>query len=144
MLSVLRRLCGHVATGPSTVADQSIPRMREPISPPPWRNGYEDSDSPVTAKLCRSDIDELMRQPSRRARETGGGQQRWLPLAAAFFLEPVLDAELHDARRAGLRRDAAECRRGEVQVRHVPVEVVRQVEDLHAQLQVLRGRDRHQ
>jgi hypothetical protein len=38
MLTVLRRLCGHVSTGPSLVCDQSISRIRVPISPPPARN----------------------------------------------------------------------------------------------------------
>src|SRR6185503_2119538 len=37
MLTVLRRLCGQVAGGPSAVLDQSSSRMRAPISPPPWR-----------------------------------------------------------------------------------------------------------
>src|SRR6476620_6920165 len=38
MLTVLRRLCGHRCGGPSAVRDQSISRMRPPISPPPARN----------------------------------------------------------------------------------------------------------
>src|SRR5678815_1566804 len=37
MLTALQRLCGHVSTGPSGVADQSCSRMRPPISPPPAR-----------------------------------------------------------------------------------------------------------
>src|SRR5688500_6488810 len=38
MHKVLRRLCGQVEGVPSVVFDQSIARMREPISPPPARN----------------------------------------------------------------------------------------------------------
>jgi hypothetical protein len=34
MLTVLRRLCGQALGGPSAVADQSISRIRAPISPP--------------------------------------------------------------------------------------------------------------
>ena len=43
MLTVVRRLCGHPATGPSEVFDQSIARIKLPISPPPDRNasGFE-------------------------------------------------------------------------------------------------------
>ncbi len=37
MLTVVRRLCGHPSTGPSGVADQSIDRIKLPISPPPNR-----------------------------------------------------------------------------------------------------------
>ncbi len=42
MLSVLRRLCGHVSTAPSVVSDQSMSRIRAPISPPPARNGKRE------------------------------------------------------------------------------------------------------
>jgi len=35
MLTVVRRLCGQPATGPSEVFDQSIARIKLPISPPP-------------------------------------------------------------------------------------------------------------
>jgi hypothetical protein len=38
MLMVLRRLWGHVRGAPRGVFDQSISRMRAPISPPPARN----------------------------------------------------------------------------------------------------------
>src|SRR5689334_22744015 len=37
MPTTLRRLCGQASTGPSDVVDQSIRRMREPISPPPLK-----------------------------------------------------------------------------------------------------------
>jgi hypothetical protein len=33
--TIIRRLCGHVSTGPSGVRDQSRERMSVPISPPP-------------------------------------------------------------------------------------------------------------
>ena len=38
MLTVVRKLCGHPVTGPSAVFDQSIARIKLPISPPPARN----------------------------------------------------------------------------------------------------------
>jgi hypothetical protein len=38
MLTVLRRLCGHVSGTPNELLDQSISRMRVPISPPLARN----------------------------------------------------------------------------------------------------------
>jgi len=37
MLMAVVRLVGHVATGPIGVADQSIARIRAPMSPPPAR-----------------------------------------------------------------------------------------------------------
>ena len=39
MLMVVRRLCGQPATGPSEVVDQSIDRIKRPISPPPFQKG---------------------------------------------------------------------------------------------------------
>ena len=43
MLMVVRRLCGHSATGPSELSDQSIDLISLPISPPPIRKerGFE-------------------------------------------------------------------------------------------------------
>src|SRR5580765_2535502 len=38
MLTVLRRLCGHVSAAPSGVFRHSRSRIRPPISPPPCRN----------------------------------------------------------------------------------------------------------
>src|SRR6476661_3645330 len=38
MLTVLRRLCGHDSGAPRVLRDQSISRIRAPISPPPARN----------------------------------------------------------------------------------------------------------
>ena len=38
MLTVVRKLYGHPVTGPSEVFDQSIDRIKLPISPPPARN----------------------------------------------------------------------------------------------------------
>src|SRR5580704_13024296 len=35
MRTTERRLCGHPSTGPSGVCDQSLRRIRSPISPPP-------------------------------------------------------------------------------------------------------------
>src|SRR4030095_6572752 len=43
-------------------------------------------------------------------------------------LKVVLHTELHDARRTGLRRDAAECPRVEIRQRIATVEMIRQVE----------------
>src|SRR5436190_12490475 len=103
---------------------------------PPIRRGTSTRARWRPASGCRSSCGRI--NPHAAVNSDGSC---WPPL---YLLEAVLDAELHDARRAGLRRDAAERRRGKVQVRHVPVEVVGQVEDLHAQLQVLRGRDRHE
>ena len=37
MRTQVRRLCGQASTGPSGVRDQSIARIRSPISPPPCR-----------------------------------------------------------------------------------------------------------
>jgi len=37
MLTALRRLCGQTVIGPTGVHDQSMARMRAPISPPPAR-----------------------------------------------------------------------------------------------------------
>ena len=41
MLTVVRRLCGQPATSPSEVFDQSIVRIKLPISPPPDRKASE-------------------------------------------------------------------------------------------------------
>ena len=38
MLTVVRKLCGHPVTGPSAVVDQSIARIKLPVSPPPAKN----------------------------------------------------------------------------------------------------------
>jgi hypothetical protein len=57
MLTVLRRLWGHVPTGPSGVFDQSKARMRAPISPPPWRNVRFDGSTAelfITRQSARS------------------------------------------------------------------------------------------
>ena len=35
VLTLVRKLCGQLSTAPSGVFDQSIERMRAPISPPP-------------------------------------------------------------------------------------------------------------
>src|SRR5579864_4877829 len=56
MLTVLRRLCGQSSTGPSAVFDQSMSRMRAPMSPPPWRNAESDprlEERSVMLGLCR-------------------------------------------------------------------------------------------
>jgi hypothetical protein len=45
MLNVLRRLCGQLSAGPRIVLDQSIARMRDPISPPPCRKVCENAVS---------------------------------------------------------------------------------------------------
>jgi hypothetical protein len=42
MLTAVRKLCGHDSTGPTGVFDQSIERMRSPVSPPPWRSACEE------------------------------------------------------------------------------------------------------
>ena len=47
MLTVVRRLCGHPVAGPSGVFDQSIDRIKFPISPPPRRKA-KGSESEVS------------------------------------------------------------------------------------------------
>ena len=53
MLNVVRRLCGHPATGPSEVFDQSIARIKLPIAPPPVRKarGSESEDNLSPARF---------------------------------------------------------------------------------------------
>jgi hypothetical protein len=56
MLTVLRKLCGHAAPGPSGDFDQSSARIRAPISPPPWRNARFAApieELSISLRLCR-------------------------------------------------------------------------------------------
>src|ERR1700752_1190482 len=43
MLIAERKLCGHPNRGPSGVSDQSFPRTKSPIVPPPTNQSVEDS-----------------------------------------------------------------------------------------------------
>src|SRR5690349_15228523 len=58
-------------------------------------------------------------------------------------LEPVLDPELQDARITAHRQNASERGRQQVRVRCSPVEVVRHVERLETELDVLRTGERY-
>src|SRR5580692_4950155 len=51
--TVTRRLCGHVSGGPSDVFDQSYPRVRAPISPPPAKKSLTTSTPIRAASLGR-------------------------------------------------------------------------------------------
>ena len=68
MLTVVRRLCGHSATGPSEVSDQSIDRIKLPISPPPVRKARESgSEAGVSLRFISAllvwDRDTGLRRP---------------------------------------------------------------------------------
>ncbi len=52
--TVTRRLCGHVSGEPSDVFDQSNPRVRAPISPPPAKKSLTTSSPIRTTSLKRS------------------------------------------------------------------------------------------
>src|SRR4051794_30117488 len=66
MLSAVRRLCGHADTGPTAVRDQSIDRIRPPISPPP-RNTSWECMSALTIDLRAAFAQPIL--PSGGARE---------------------------------------------------------------------------
>ena len=71
MLMVVRKLCGHPATGPSEVFDQSIDRIKRPISPPPARKA---SGSELGGNLSLRFISALWSDDggSRRTTEVKG------------------------------------------------------------------------
>src|SRR5215471_10718977 len=50
-LTVVRRLCGHLSSGPSGVFDQSMERMTLPISPPPTSHSCCAALRPSSATL---------------------------------------------------------------------------------------------
>ncbi|GMT97720.1 hypothetical protein KH5H1_18390 [Corallococcus caeni] len=65
-LTVVRRLCGHVSTGPSGVFDQSMARINRPISPPPDSQSIPDSGGDAAVELAWGVLGCFMR-PRKRA-----------------------------------------------------------------------------
>src|SRR3954454_15914895 len=76
MLSAVRRLFGHPSTAPTAVCDQSIDRMRAPISPPPARGSvlgegrFEAIVELSGGYACR---DSISRRARTRIGPKGGG-----------------------------------------------------------------------
>src|SRR3954471_15874747 len=77
MLSAVRRLCGHPSTAPTAVRDQSIDRMRAPISPPPARGSVLDEGGFVAIVELRKGAparrDSIYRRARTRIGRKGGG-----------------------------------------------------------------------
>ena len=58
MPTAVRRLCGHVRTGPSRVLDQSSCRIRAPISPPPGnKRAVKSASANGSSEKAEKDIE---------------------------------------------------------------------------------------
>src|SRR5690242_11653837 len=78
MLTDVRRLCGHDATGPSAVCDQSLARMSAPMCPPPARQSRGDGWTAASWVMpCSPPVDRP--EAARRSSPSGIARRhlRW-------------------------------------------------------------------